>query len=115
MKKEEKERYFALVEEVRHHDHAYYVLANPTITDADYDRLYRELVDLEVAHPELCTPPSPVSSSQRRLGETLHAIALAKEACAHVTDSVMNELCRFDVTSTGSSEMAYSPFYIDAY
>ena len=51
MQKEEKERYFALVEEVRRHDHAYYVLANPTITDADYDRLYRELVDLEIAHP----------------------------------------------------------------
>ena len=66
MKKEEKERYFALVEEVRRHDHAYYVLANPAITDADYDRLYRELVDLEVAHPELCTPFSP---SQRVGGQ----------------------------------------------
>ena len=68
MKKEEKERYFALVEEVRRHDHAYYVLANPTITDADYDRLYRELVDLELAHPELCTPFSP---SQRVGGQPI--------------------------------------------
>ena len=68
MKKEEKERYFALVEEVRRHDHAYYVLANPTITDADYDRLYRELVDLEIAHPGLCTPFSP---SQRVGGQPI--------------------------------------------
>ncbi len=68
MKEEEKERYFALVEEVRCHDHAYYVLANPTITDADYDRLYRELVDLEVAYPELCTPSSP---SQRVGGQAV--------------------------------------------
>jgi len=66
MRKKEKERYFALAEEIRCHDHAYYVLANPTITDADYDRLYRELVDLEVAYPELCTPSSP---SQRVGGQ----------------------------------------------
>ena len=41
------------------HDHAYYVLDAPTISDAEYDALYRQLVDLEAAHPELVTPDSP--------------------------------------------------------
>src|SRR4051812_2795869 len=48
-----------LVAEVRRHDEAYYVQARPTISDQEYDRLYRELVDLEKAHPELVTPESP--------------------------------------------------------
>ena len=52
-------RHAALAEEIRRHDHAYYVLAEPTISDPDYDRLYRELLDLEAAHPELVTTDSP--------------------------------------------------------
>jgi DNA ligase (NAD+) len=45
--------------ELERHNHAYYVLDNPTIPDAEYDKLFRELVDLEQAHPELATPDSP--------------------------------------------------------
>lgn len=45
--------------EIRHHDHLYYVLDRPEITDAEYDLLYRELVKLETAHPDLATPDSP--------------------------------------------------------
>ena len=41
------------------HDHAYYVLASPTVPDAEYDRLFRELQSIEAAHPELQTPDSP--------------------------------------------------------
>ena len=37
----------------------YYVLDNPEITDAEYDALFRELVELETEHPELITPDSP--------------------------------------------------------
>ena len=37
----------------------YYVLDQPTITDAEYDALFRELVELETQHPELVTPDSP--------------------------------------------------------
>src|SRR5215204_1912043 len=40
-------RHAALADEIRRHDHAYYVLAQPVISDQQYDRLYRELVDLE--------------------------------------------------------------------
>ena len=48
-----------LREELRRHEHAYYVLDAPTVTDAEYDALFRELAVLEAAHPELVTPDSP--------------------------------------------------------
>ncbi len=53
------ERARALRDEIAAHDHAYYVLAAPTVPDAEYDRLFRELQSLEAAHPELRTPDSP--------------------------------------------------------
>ncbi|HWQ91804.1 MAG TPA: NAD-dependent DNA ligase LigA, partial [Clostridia bacterium] len=55
-----------LVEEIRRHDHAYYVLAQPSISDQDYDRLYRRLIDLETEFPQLVSPDSP---TQRVGGE----------------------------------------------
>lgn len=44
---------------IRYHAYRYYVLDDPTISDAEYDALWRELVELETAHPELITPDSP--------------------------------------------------------
>ena len=44
---------------IDHHNHRYYVLDEPEIPDADYDRLLRELQEIETAHPELITPVSP--------------------------------------------------------
>lgn len=44
---------------IHHHDHLYYVLDKPEISDAEYDALFRELLDLEVKYPELKTPDSP--------------------------------------------------------
>ncbi|HVK59881.1 MAG TPA: NAD-dependent DNA ligase LigA [Candidatus Kapabacteria bacterium] len=52
-------RHAELAAEVRRHDEAYYVHARPSISDQDYDRLYRELLDLEKDFPELVTPESP--------------------------------------------------------
>jgi len=54
-----KARHAALTDEIRRHDHAYYVAAQPVISDFDYDRLYRELLELEREFPELATPDSP--------------------------------------------------------
>ncbi len=48
-----------LKSELNRHSHAYYVLDNPTIPDAEYDKLFRELVELEVEHPDLLTSDSP--------------------------------------------------------
>ncbi len=52
-------RILALREIIEHHSHAYYVQDAPTIPDAEYDLLFRELQALEATHPELLTPDSP--------------------------------------------------------
>src|SRR3982074_1267068 len=44
---------------LRHHEHLYYVMDQPEITDAEYDALMRRLQALEAEHPELATPDSP--------------------------------------------------------
>lgn len=74
---EARQRHAQLATEIRRHDHAYYVLATPLISDFEYDRLYRELVDLEVKFPELTTPDSP---SQRVGGAALSEFAPVKHA-----------------------------------
>ena len=48
-----------LREQLDKHNYQYYVLDDPLISDADYDRLFRRLVELEQEHPELATPDSP--------------------------------------------------------
>ncbi|HWY52150.1 MAG TPA: NAD-dependent DNA ligase LigA [Chthoniobacterales bacterium] len=61
-----------LREEIKEHDRRYYEEAAPTITDREYDRLYKELVDLEAKFPELVTADSP---TQRVGGKPLQAFA----------------------------------------
>ena len=53
------QRVEALRELLHHHAHRYYVLDTPEIPDAEYDRLLRELQQLEADHPELQSPDSP--------------------------------------------------------
>lgn len=48
-----------LRQKIRHHEHSYYVLDEPEISDAEFDGLLRRLQELEAAHPELITPDSP--------------------------------------------------------
>ena len=49
----------ALRDKIRYHEHRYYVLDDPEISDAEFDRLMNELKALEAEHPELVTPDSP--------------------------------------------------------
>ena len=67
------ERAAWLREQIERANHAYYVLDAPEISDAEYDRLFRELQALEASHPELRTPDSPT----QRVGAPV-ASALAK-------------------------------------
>ena len=64
-----------LSEQLEHHNYQYYVLDNPTISDYEYDVLFRELVDLEEANPELRTPDSP---TQRIGGAPIDAFQKVK-------------------------------------
>src|ERR1051325_2470961 len=45
--------------EIEQHNHRYYVLDDPLVSDAEYDALFRELQALEEAHPDLRSPDSP--------------------------------------------------------
>ncbi len=58
--------------EIKEHDRRYYEQAAPTISDQEYDRLYKELVDLETRFPALVAPDSP---TQRVGGKPLEAFA----------------------------------------
>ena len=53
------QRIAALRAEIEKHNYQYYVLDNPLVPDAEYDRLFRELQTLEAEHPEFATPDSP--------------------------------------------------------
>jgi len=57
-----------LRDQLRDHAHRYYVLDEPSIPDAEYDRLFQALQALEAEHPELLTPDSP---TQRVIGQVL--------------------------------------------
>lgn len=58
-KEEAKKRIEWLRKEIRRHDYLYYVLNKPEISDAEYDKLMRELQELEEMYPDLITPDSP--------------------------------------------------------
>ena len=66
------QRHQELAETIRRHDHAYYVLAKPVISDREYDRLMTELLALEQEHPDLRREDSP---SQRVGGAPLEAFS----------------------------------------
>ena len=53
------ERALALREEIAQHNYRYYVLDEPAVPDAEYDRLFNELKAIEAEHPDLITPDSP--------------------------------------------------------
>ena len=63
--------------EIEQHNYRYYVLDSPSIPDAEYDKLFRELQTLEAQHPELVTPDSP---TQRVGGKVLDAFAPVRHA-----------------------------------
>jgi len=71
------ERIEKLREEIRRHDHLYYVEARPEISDRRYDRLLADLRALEAGHPELVTPDSP---TQRVGGEPIEGFATVTHA-----------------------------------
>ncbi|MGD0209220.1 MAG: NAD-dependent DNA ligase LigA [Verrucomicrobiota bacterium] len=94
MKREQaKTRHAQLVEEIRKHDHAYYVEARPLISDQEYDRLFKELQELEKNFPALVTPESPTqrvggapSESFARVKHLVPMLSLDKvEASDHPT------------------------------
>lgn len=70
----------SLREKIDYHNHRYYVFDNPEISDAEYDRLFRELQSLENAHPEYITPHSPTqrvgAAPLKEFDSVTHAIPM---------------------------------------
>jgi DNA ligase (NAD+) len=83
-----------LREQVRRHDHRYYVLDDPEISDARYDALLGELRELETAHPELVTPDSPTQrvggAASGTFGEVVHAVPMLSLENAFSEQDVLN-------------------------
>jgi DNA ligase (NAD+) len=67
----------ALREQLNRHAYRYYVLDDPEIPDAEYDRLFQDLQRLEAEHPELVTPDSP---TQRVMGQALEGFVPVRHA-----------------------------------
>jgi DNA ligase (NAD+) len=88
------ERADALRELLHHHAHRYYVLDDPEIPDAEYDKLFRELQQLEAEHPALLTPDSP---TQRVGGKTLEGFAKVRH---HVP--MLSIRTETDIEATGA-------------
>jgi DNA ligase (NAD+) len=90
------ERIAKLRTEIRHHDYLYYVRDQPAISDAAYDKLYHELVDLEEKFPDLVSEDSP---TQRVAGQPLTSLPTIEHAAPMLSlDSNQDEatLRRFD-------------------
>jgi DNA ligase (NAD+) len=72
-----KRRVAQLRDELNHHNYLYYVEAKPQVSDQQYDRLMRELTELEAAHPELATADSP---TQRVGGQPIESFKTVEHA-----------------------------------
>ena len=72
---DEKQRIEQLRQELHDHNHRYYVLNQPTIDDQEFDRLMRELQDLEAKHPELYDPNSPTQRVGSDLNQEFRQVA----------------------------------------
>jgi DNA ligase (NAD+) len=75
-----RQRAAELRQEINHHNYLYYVLDSPVITDAQYDKLLRELQEIETKHPGLITPDSPTqrvgAAPSQEFGEVRHSLPM---------------------------------------
>ncbi|MCF7855336.1 MAG: NAD-dependent DNA ligase LigA [Candidatus Pacebacteria bacterium] len=108
-KKEATKRAAELREELAYHNHRYYVLDDPVISDADYDELKNALIAIEDAYPDLVTPDSPTQrvggAPRDELGTVHHETAmlsldsvLEEEAFHRLYNNCLKELDRDTVT-----------------
>jgi len=83
-----------LRKEILEHDYRYYVLAAPTVTDETYDRLLRELQDLEAAYPSLLTPDSPTQrvggTPTKEFASVTHAPPMLSLANSYAEEEILD-------------------------
>src|SRR5881275_3435379 len=83
------QRLESLREKIRQHEYRYYVLDDPEISDAEFDRLMNELKNLEAEHPDLITPDSP---TQRVGGKPREGFVKVRHSSPMLSlDNALNE------------------------
>lgn len=100
----------ALRKELRRHSYLYYVLDRPEITDFEFDRMYRELVDLEKAHPEIITPDSPTQRVGGKASDDFRKVRFRKPMLSLTNVFNAEELREFDrrvKSSLGTDAVEY--------
>src|SRR5687767_7295191 len=84
----------ALRTQIEHHNYRYHVLDDPEVSDAEYDRLMRELRALEEQHPDLITPDSPTqrvgAAPVSELAEVVHAKPMLSLDNAFAEEDLVN-------------------------
>lgn len=81
---------------IRDYDYHYYVLDDPKVTDREYDELYRELLELERAYPELATPESPTQRVGGRPLESFSQVEHSRPMLSLDNSFSEGELIEFD-------------------
>lgn len=106
------QRAAALREQINTHNYRYYVLDNPQISDAQYDKLLRELQELEAQHPELITPDSPTqrvgAAPLKTFGAVHHAQRMTSMDNAFDADEVLEWDARVRKGLDGAAEVIYT-------
>ena len=108
---EAEKRIEKLREEISRHDHLYYVLDRPEISDAAYDALLRELAALEIEHPELVTSDSPTQRVGAPPREDLPKVAHVTPMLSLDSTAEVEEAREFDrrvKKLLGSDEVRYT-------
>jgi len=105
------ERIRGLHREIREHDYRYYVLADPKISDEAYDRLMRELTELEGQYPDLVTPDSPTQrvggTPTKEFPSVTHSVPMLSLANAY-TEEEASEFNRRVCTLLGDEKPQYA-------
>ena len=106
----QKDRVKQLADLIRHHEHRYYVLDDPEISDAEFDGLVRELKEIEAQHPELVTADSP---TQRVGGKPAEGLAAVEHASPMLSlDNAYSETELLDLDRRAREHSDAVPEYV---
>ncbi len=97
--------------EIARHDYAYYVLDAPEVPDAEYDKLFAELQQIEVDHPILSTPDSPTRRVSGKVAEGFHPVTHSVPMLSLQNGFNETEIEAFDkrcATLLGHAEIEYA-------
>src|SRR5262245_36358303 len=99
---------------IRHHEELYYVANQPEVSDAEFDDLMRELLQLEQEHPTLVTPDSPTQRVSGRVSEEFEKVRHAEPMLSLDNAYDEDELRAFDErVRKGLAEAGVTPDGID--